>query len=314
MARKRDPRRDQAKKIWIDNEKSGNENKLVDIAKQIGVPANTIRKWKSQDNWEETLEEELKKNAPKSKESAPISKRNAPKSKGAQPGNKNAVGNKGGPGAKPGNKNAVGNKGGAAPLRNGNAVKTGEYRSLWQDALDEEERQLLQIEEIDPIQELIDAIQLYTYREMFIMKRIKALREGLTPVQRRIVKERTPVKRQIQVEDLPSGEYKTMTVKEFEMVEQSIEETEGDRIAAVLAHEDALTRIQDKKLKAVEKLDSLANTTPRKLEIEERKLAILEEKWEKEKGSAGNQQQQTKAWAGSLENIFEKRKAKRKES
>ncbi|TSI19898.1 hypothetical protein FOT98_08880 [Bacillus sp. HY001] len=314
MARKRDPRRDQAKKIWINNEKSGNENKLVDIAKQIGIPANTIRKWKSQDNWEEELENELKGNAPKSKESAPISKRNAPKSKGAQPGNKNAVGNKGGPGAKLGNKNAIGNKGGAAPLRNSNAVKTGEYRSLWQDALDEEERQLLQIEEIDPIQELIDAIQLYTYREMFIMKRIKAIREGLTPVQRRIVKERTPVKRQIQVEDLPSGEYKTMTVKEFEMVEQSIEETEGDQIAAVLAHEEALTRIQDKKLKAVEKLDALANTTPRKLEIEERKLAILEEKWEKEKGSAGNQQQQTKAWAGSLESIFAKRKAKRKES
>ncbi|HHT7202580.1 MULTISPECIES: phage terminase small subunit-related protein [Bacillus] len=313
MARKRDPRRDQAKKIWINNEKSGNENKLVDIAKQLGIPDNTIRKWKSQDKWEEALEE-LNGNAPKSKESAPNNKRNAPKHKGGQPGNKNAVGNKGGTGAPVGNKRAVGNKGGAAPLRNSNAVKTGEYRSLWQDALDEEERQLLQIEAIDPIQELIDAIQLYTYREMFIMKRIKALREGLTPVQRRIVKERIPVKRQIQVEDLPSGEYKTMTVKEFEMVENSIEETEGDRIAAVLAHEDALTRIQDKKLKAVEKLDALANTTPRKLEIEERKLAILEEKWEKEKGSAGNQQQQTKAWAGSLETIFAKRKAKREES
>lgn len=313
MARRRDPRRDQAKKIWIDNEKSGNENKLVDIAKQIGVPASTIRKWKSQDNWEEELEKELNGNAPKSKESAPINKRNAPKSKGAQPGNKNALGNKGGS-APLGNKNAVGNKGGAAPLRNANAVKTGEYRSLWQDALDDDERQLLQIEEIDPIQELIDAIQLYTYREMFIMKRIKAIREGLTPVQRTILKERTPVKRQIKVEDLLSTEYKTMTVKEFEMVEQSIEETEGDRIAAVLAHEEALTRIQDKKLKAVEKLDTIANITPRKLEIEERKLTILEEKWEKEKGSAGNQQQQTKAWAGSLENIFEKRKAKRKES
>ncbi|MGH1093278.1 phage terminase small subunit [Bacillus mycoides] len=310
MARKRDPRRDQAKKIWIDNEKSGSENKLVDIAKQIGVPASTVRKWKAQDKWEE----ELKGNAPNSKESAPISKRNAPKQKGAQIGNKNAVGNKGGNGAPAGNKFAIGNKGGAAPLRNANAVKTGEYRSLWQDALDEEEKQLLQIEEIDPIQELIDAIQLYTYREMFIMKRIKALREGLTPVQRRIVKERTPVKRQIKVEDLPSGEYKTMTVKEFEMVEQSIEETEGDRIAAVLAHEEALTRIQDKKLKAVEKLDALANIMPRKLEMEERKLTILEEKWEKEKGSTGNQQQQTKVWAGSLENIFAKRKAKREES
>ncbi|MDY7964976.1 phage terminase small subunit-related protein [Bacillus thuringiensis] len=313
MARRRDPRRDQAKKIWVNNEKSGNENKLVDIAKQIGVPASTIRKWKSQDNWEEELEKELNGNAPKSKESAPINKRNAPKSKGAQPGNKNALGNKGGS-APLGNKNAVGNKGGAAPLRNANAVKTGEYRSLWQDALDDDERQLLQIEEIDPIQELIDAIQLYTYREMFIMKRIKAIREGLTPVQRTILKERTPVKRQIKVEDLLSNEYKTMTVKEFEMVEQSIEETEGDRIAAVLAHEEALTRIQDKKLKAVEKLDTIANITPRKLEIEERKLTILEEKWEKEKGSAGNQQQQTKAWAGSLENIFAKRKAKREGS
>ncbi|QIW21207.1 phage terminase small subunit [Bacillus thuringiensis] len=294
MARKRDPRRDQAKKIWIDNEKSGNENKLVDIAKQIGVPANTVRKWKAQEKWEE----ELKGNAPHSKGSAPISKRNAPKQKGAQIGNKNAVGN----------------KGGAAPLRNGNAVKTGEYRSLWQEALDEEEKKLLQIEEIDPVQECIDAIQLYTYREMFIMKRIKALREGLTPVQRRIIKERTPVKRKVKVEDLPSGEYKTMTVNDFEMVEQSIEETEGDRIAAVLAHEDALTRIQDKKLKAVEKLDTLANTTPRKLEIEERRLAILEEKWEKEKGSAGQQQNQAKTWASNLEDIFKKRKAKREES
>ncbi|MGR5963112.1 phage terminase small subunit-related protein [Bacillus paranthracis] len=57
--------------------KSGNENKLVDIAKQIGVPASTIRKWKAQDKWED----EMKESAPKSKESAPISKRNALKSK-----------------------------------------------------------------------------------------------------------------------------------------------------------------------------------------------------------------------------------------
>ncbi|WP_240459626.1 hypothetical protein [Bacillus tropicus] len=155
---------------------------------------------------------------------------------------------------------------------------------------------------------------MYTYREMFIMKRIKSLREGLTPIQRRIVKQRKPVERQTKVEDLASGEYKSITVDGFEMVEQSIEETEGNRIAAVLAHEDALTRIQDKKLKAVENLDTLANITPRKLEIEERRLAILEEQWEKEKGSAGDQQQQTKTWAGCLENIFAKRKVKWEES
>lgn len=313
MARKRDPRRDQAKKIWIDNEKSGNENKLVDIAKQIGVPASTIRKWKSQDNWEEELEKELNRNAPNSKESAPINKRNAPKSKGGQIGNKNALGNRGGA-APIGNKNAIGNKGGAAPMRNSNAVRTGEYRSLWRDALDEDEKALLEIEEIDPIQECIDTIQLYAYREMFIMKRIKALREGLTPLQRLTIKERKPVKKEIQVEDLASNSYKTMVVKDFDMVETSVQETEGDRIAAVLAHEEALTRIQDKKLKAIERLDSLANTTPRKLEIEERKLAILEEKWEQEKGAAGEQQNQAKTWASKLEAVFKKRKAKREGS
>ncbi|MGG1147623.1 phage terminase small subunit-related protein [Bacillus wiedmannii] len=309
MARKRDPRRDEAKKIWLDNEKSGNENKLVDIAKKIGVPASTIRKWKAQDKWEE----ELKGNAPNSKKSAPISKRNAPNPKGGQIGNKNAKGNKGGA-APIGNKNAKGNKGGAAPFRNSNAVRTGEYRSLWRDALDEDEKALLEIEEIDPIQECIDAIQLYAYREMFIMKRIKALREGLTPLQRLTIKERKPVKKEIKVEDLASNSYKTMIVKDFDMVETSVQDTEGDRIAAVLAHEEALTRIQDKKLKAIEKLDSLANITPRKLEIEERKLTILEEKWEKEKGAAGEQQNQAKTWASNLEEVFKKRKAKREGS
>ncbi|MCC3982922.1 hypothetical protein LIN45_30000 [Bacillus thuringiensis serovar kurstaki] len=275
MARRRDPRRDQAKKIWIDNKKSGNENKLVDIAKQIGVPASTIRKWKSQDNWEEELEKELNGNAPKSKESAPINKRNAPKSKGAQAGNKNAVGNKGGA-APIGNKNAVGNKGGAAPLRNGNAVKTGEYRSLWMDALDEDEKEMLQIDEIDPVQECVDSIKLFMYRERVIMLRIKALREGLSPYERTIIKERTPEKRTVQVEDLMNpGTYKNIKVTEFKMVEQSITETEGDTIAAVLAHEEALTRIQDKKLKAVAKLHELTTTTPHRLAIEERKLAIL---------------------------------------
>ncbi|PEW64326.1 hypothetical protein CN448_27555 [Bacillus cereus] len=307
MARKRDPRRDAAKKIWMDNEKSGNENKLVDIAKKIGVPASTIRKWKAQDKWEE----ELKGDALNSKRSAPINKRNAPKSKGGQIGNKNAKGNKGGA-APIGNKNAIGNKGGAAPLRNGNAVKTGEYRSLWMDALDEDEKEMLQIAEIDPVQECVDSIKLYMYRERVIMLRIKALREGLSPYERMVIKERKPEKRTVQVEDLTNpGTYKNIKVTEFKMVEQSITETEGDTIAAVLAHEEALTRIQDKKLKAVAKLHELTTTTPHRLGIEERKLAILEEKWEKEKGAAGERQSQAKTWASNLEEVFKKRKAKR---
>lgn len=102
-----------------------------------------------------------------------------------------------------------------------------------------------------------------------------------------------------------------MVVKDFDMVETSVQETEGDRIAAVLAHEEALTRIQDKKLKAIERLDSLANTTPRKLEIEERKLAILEEKWEQEKELQESNKTKQKLGLQSWKR-FSKRKAKRK--
>ncbi|USK71749.1 phage terminase small subunit [Peribacillus asahii] len=95
MARPRDPRRDEAKQIWL---KSNGELKLVDLANQIGVTSSTIRKWKATDKWDY----ELKGSAPKSKESALKRSRGQP---GAPKGNKNAVGNNGG--APVGNQNAV---------------------------------------------------------------------------------------------------------------------------------------------------------------------------------------------------------------
>lgn len=48
MARARKPERDKAKKIWID---SKGEKKLKDIAKELGVSATQVRKWKSLDKW-----------------------------------------------------------------------------------------------------------------------------------------------------------------------------------------------------------------------------------------------------------------------
>ena len=52
MARKRDPRRDQAKLIWID---SNGEKLLKDIAADLGVSDSQIRKWKSIDKWSKEL-------------------------------------------------------------------------------------------------------------------------------------------------------------------------------------------------------------------------------------------------------------------
>ncbi|MEH7521999.1 phage terminase small subunit [Bacillus sp. JJ1503] len=95
MARPRDPRRDEAKEIWL---KSNGKLKLVDLAEQFEVTSSTIRKWKATDKWDN----ELKGSAPKSKRSAPNRSRGQP---GAPKGNKNALGNEGG--APKGNQNAV---------------------------------------------------------------------------------------------------------------------------------------------------------------------------------------------------------------
>ncbi len=52
MARKRDPRREQAFDIW---KQHNCEMKLKDIAVELGVSDSQIRKWKSQDKWEHSM-------------------------------------------------------------------------------------------------------------------------------------------------------------------------------------------------------------------------------------------------------------------
>lgn len=49
MARQRNPKRDEAHKLYND---SGGKIKLTDIAKKLDVPASRVRKWKSEDQWE----------------------------------------------------------------------------------------------------------------------------------------------------------------------------------------------------------------------------------------------------------------------
>ena len=91
MARKRNPKRDEAYRIWIN---SNGKKPLKDIARELGVSASTIRKWKSEGKWGD-----------KTKRSAPNESERYESMYG--------------------NQNAKGNSGGAAPLRNQNAVSHG---------------------------------------------------------------------------------------------------------------------------------------------------------------------------------------------
>ena len=83
MARARSPNSIEAEEMYK------NGMKLVDIAKKLDVPASTVRRWKSTQNWDGKTKGKKNERSQKKKTNA--------RHKGGQPGNRNAVGNKGGP-------------------------------------------------------------------------------------------------------------------------------------------------------------------------------------------------------------------------
>ena len=101
MARARSPNSIEAEEMYK------NGMKLVDIAKKLDVPASTVRRWKSTQNWDGKTKGKKNERSQKKKTNA--------RHKGGQPGNRNAVGNKGGP-LKPGDKIAENADAGNIPL------------------------------------------------------------------------------------------------------------------------------------------------------------------------------------------------------
>ncbi|TPE70658.1 phage terminase small subunit [Halalkalibacterium halodurans] len=261
MARPRDPRRDEAKEAWL---KSNGEAKLKDIATYLGVSASTIRKWKAQDRWED----ELKGSAPKSKRSAP--KQGAPK------GNDNAKGNKGGAAPK-GNKNAVGNSGGAAPRGNKNALTTGEYESILFDTLTEEEQELFSIVDTSPVSQIEENIRILAIRERRMLQRINDIIEGMTEKEVRILKQLRKTKVPVEKPDFENGGFKEVIVNKEELVVVEEEETTYRKIDDILKIEDALTRVQNQKQKAIKLLFEMTEAYPQRTEIALRRLKLDEE-------------------------------------
>lgn len=291
MARQRSPNRDKAKQMWLE---SNGEMLLKDIAAELGVSDSQIRKWKNQDNWEAELNSNVTNE----------SKSNVTKRTGAPKGNKNAVGNKGG--APRGNQNAKGNRGGkGGPYGNKKAVTTGEYESIWFDTLEEDEQHLLYEIDTDPIAQADEAITLLSIRERRMLIRIKQLTDGLTESQKRVLQQLKSIKDVIEVHDEKSGKMKKVPTVRNEMVEAEIEETTYRVIDDILKLEEALTRVQDKKLKAIELKNKLIAVDEEK----QVRTAILQIELQKLQGGAGA----TQSWTDALKEIAERRKAKRAE-
>ncbi|WII36832.1 phage terminase small subunit-related protein [Paenibacillus thiaminolyticus] len=261
MARERSPQRDEARKMWLDN---GGKMKLKDIAAALGLGETQVRKWKSVDRWADALNSNVTNES-----NSNVTNRRKP---GAPKGNKNALGNSGG--APKRNQNAKGNRGGTGgPYGNKKAVTTGEYETIWMDALEEDEQALVEQVDTDPVQQADEAIKLLTIRERRMLQRIGERMNGLTDKQRRVLWELKAKKEVMTLHDEKTGQTKTIPLTKHELVESEIEETELLAIDRILRIEEALTRVQGQKLKAIELKNKLLDEE-RQVRIEKLKFEL----------------------------------------
>ncbi|AWX20929.1 terminase [Bacillus subtilis] len=240
MPRPRDPKRDEAFRLW---EESGGTRLLKEIAEELGCSPSLIRKWKNQDHWEEKLNGNVTKQNDKSNG-------NVTKRPGAPKGSKNAKGNKGGK-APPGNQNAKGNRGGAAPKGNKNSVRTGEYESILFDFMDDTEKELFGQIETDPLYQIDLTIRELSLRERRMMQRISKIENGLNETQRRVLQQLRKVKDIVPTKDQKTGLVKHQALMNERLVVTEIEEVSEPSVDKILRLEEAMTRVTDKRLKAI---------------------------------------------------------------
>jgi len=247
MARPRNPKRDQAFQLWRE---SNGTRLLKDIAEELECSQTLIRKWKNQDSWDEKLNGNVTK--PKGKLNGNVTKR-----PGAPKGSKNAKGNKGGK-APPGNQNAKGNTGGA-PKGNRNSVRTGEYESIMFDYMDDTEKELFEQIETDPLYQIELTIRELSIRERRMMHRIMKYENGLTDNQRRVLQQLRKTKDVVPSTN-ENGVVKYVPIINERLVVTEVEETQLPVIDRILEIEEALTRVTDKRLKAIRQKHDIMKT------------------------------------------------------
>lgn len=205
--------------------------KYKEIAEKYGVSLSAVKSWAARYWKKEGCNQKEKKLQPKKKKVA---------TRGAQPGNKNATG-------PPGNKNAV---------------KTGEFETLFFDALDPEEKKLIAGVPKDKEQLLFQEIQLLTVRERRMLRRIEDIRTSVE-----CQKNGEPIQGMTLVK-IQSGIGKDK--------ETNLKEYHG-KLGQIQAIEEALTRVQARKQKAIDSLHRFGFDDAR-LEIELLKLDMVSAK------------------------------------
>lgn len=226
MARQRDPRRDEAKKIWLE---SNGEKQLKDIASELNVSDSQIRKWKSIDKWSAEL------------------KGNVTNQGGAPFGNQNAKGNRGNSRASP-------------PVGNKNALKTGEYETIFYETLSDEEKDIYSNLNNDPSFVLSEEIRLLKIRQLRMMKRIQQAEAGLNDEEIERLQQLRKIKTPIEKDG------RKLEIKREVMQDVQVSRKKHRKIDDILSIEDSLTRISNQLAKAIKQLEDITlNETRRNL-------------------------------------------------
>lgn len=166
-------------------------------------------------------------------------------------------------GGQPGNKNAMGH-GGIGPPGNKNAVKTGEFEALFFNTLNPEEQELLNMVCLDKGQLLLQEIQLLTVREHRMLKRIESL-QALEEMQGAVSEDGS--------EQAPPGMSITKYTSGIEKGKTTqLKECEGI-LGQIQSIEEALTRVQARRQKAIEALHRFGFDDDR-LELETMKFEL----------------------------------------
>ena len=243
---------------------------LKDIAATLSVSDTQIRKWKNIDKWADKLNSNVTndKGNITNKPNSNVTIKKA----GAPIGNKNALGH----GAPRGNKNALGNNGGA-PLHNTNAVVTGEYQTIWLDMIDEKEKALIHSIDTDPLAQLNEDIRLLTIRERRMLMHLNTLHEQSSLLETK--KEYAIVKKPVIIDSYNELTGKTQKVKTYRKEKElvSYEENKKLLIDKILRVEEALTRVQTAKTKAIESKHRIAIDNAQNTTISSEKVIIVDD-------------------------------------
>ncbi|HCT8121675.1 phage terminase small subunit [Enterococcus faecalis] len=232
--------------------------KYKDISEKLSVPLNTLKSWRKRDKWERG---------------------------GAPKGNQNAIGNKGNSRASP-------------PKRNKNAVKTGEYETIFADMLSDEEKDIYSTMNDDPFFILDEEIRILKIRQYRMLKRIKDAEAGLNDEE----VERLQQLRKVKEPSVIDG--KMVTVKREVLKDVQVTRKTFRKLDDILAIEDALTRVSNQLIKAIKQQKELLSTDKKSLLME---AQIEKIKLETDKLSGGSSNDEADSWKQAVINAANKR-------